>query len=273
MSAPGIQQSPSDFTPRQRVRGLVVLTLVCALCGYLSVSLVRYVWADPTMPLVVRAAVIALCSLLLAVVAYLAGGVVVRRIRTGRFFLTRDEVRMKNAETRDRLGAGKPFWPQARVWMIGWICLAMLSAFGIAALVAAARFCECSLKDTILLACLGLAFLAVPLWYAFRIIRRKVTTGSFLPSQQDWDKARAQCGRPQPLRQRIVLAGMYWIVALLWTWTAHHGSHRSVMGSVWVAPALWWFMAAVWTWQVFRPRAAQCAIDPGAPPSIRPPAA
>jgi hypothetical protein len=274
MSTSGIQHSPPDFTPRQRIRGFIILTIVCALSAYLSIHLVYFAWTHAEMPLALRAAVITISVLLLAGVAYLAGVVVARRIRTGRFFITRAEVLVKNAQMRDRLGAGKPFWPQARIWLVGWIFLAILASFGIGTLIAASRLCHCSLKDTALLAALGLACLALPAWYAFKSIRRKVTTGSFLPSQQDWDKAHAQCGRPQPPRQRILLAGLYWIVALLWTGTAlsHHTSRHSPLGPVWVVPALWWFAAAVWTWRVFRPRSSQCAIDPGMPPSIKPPA-
>jgi hypothetical protein len=274
MSESGIQQGISDFSAGQRLRRFVPFAVLLVFCPFLSYELARQAWSDPAMPIVLRAAYFAFSALLLFFFAYLFGSMLVRRIRTGRFLLTRADLLARNARIRERMGAGKPFWPQARVWLVGWILLAVLAAFGIAALVAAVHLCKCSLSETALLAALGLVFLVLPGMYVVKAIRRKYKTGSFLPSVEEIDQARAKCAQPKPLRQRILLAGIYWLVALLWTWTAlsRHTHHHVVFGSVWALPAMWWMVAALWTWQMFRPRSAQCAIDPGLPPTIKPPA-
>jgi hypothetical protein len=275
MGESGIPQDNSDVSARRRWRGFIVAGILLTFCAYLSIQLARLAWADTGMPVALRAVTIALSALTFIIAAYFVGTVVVRRIRTGRFFLTRAEALAKRAQIRERMGAARPFWPQARIWLVGWIFLAILASFGIGTLIAAFHLCHCERTETILLAALGLVFLALPGLYVFKAIRRRLKTGSFLPSPEEFDQATARCAQPKPLRQRVLLAGLYWLIALVWTSTAlpsRHAHHHVVFGSAWVLPAMWWMVAAVWTWQVFHPRSPQCAIDPGMPPSIKPPA-
>lgn len=273
MSESGIQQEISDFGTKTRLRGFILPGILLAFSAYFSIQLARRAWTDATMPVLLRAITITVSALLVTIVASIGGSLIVRRIRTGRFLLTRAEVLAKRAKMRDHLGAGKPFWPQARIWLIGWVLLSIVTAFGIAALVAAARL-KCKLPGTILLAALGFALLALPGLYVFKAIRRKRKTGSFLPSMEDLDKARAKCAQPKPIWLRILVAGTYWITALVWTIPAltRHTSHHRTFGSSWALPAMWWMMAAIWTWQIFHPRLPQCAIDHDILPSIKPPA-
>jgi hypothetical protein len=274
MSEAATQQNLPEPASRQRILGLIVLSVVCALAAYLSYSLASLAWTGRQMLLVLRGALLALSLLFLVGAVWLPATVIVRRIRTGRFFFTPAETAAKRARIRERMGAEKPFWPQARIWLPGWIFLSILAVFGVAVLTEAFRFCQCGLTPALLLAALGVTLLALPGWYAFKAARRKVKSGSFLPSQQDFDQARAKCAQPKPLRQRILLAGLYWIVALMWTWSAfeRHRPYHGLFGSASGAAAMWWVAAAVWTFQVFRPRAPQCSLDLNQPPSIRPPA-
>jgi hypothetical protein len=69
------------------------------------------------------------------------------------------------------------------------------------------------------------------------------------------------------------MAGVYWLVAALWTTSAlvHRHRHSSDLFSPWLLAGLWWFLAALWTWQLFRPRAQQCDFpDQSDPLSISP---
>jgi hypothetical protein len=274
MSESGIQKDSSDFSAGQRIRGVIVAGIVLVMSAFFSFELTRQAWTDTKLPVALRAFTLTISTLLFAFVAWFCGRLVVRRIRTGRFFLTRAEIRAKRAQARDRMGAGKPFWPQARFWLVGWILLAVLAAFGIGTLVAAVLVRDGGLTGSILLASLGLAFLILPGWYVVKAVRRKRKTGNFLPSQEEFDQTFAKCAQPKPLRQRILLAALYWTVALIFTGTAlFRPTHdHPVFGSPWVLPAMWWAVAAVWTLQVFRPRASQCDLDSGLPPSIKPPA-
>jgi hypothetical protein len=275
MSESGRQQSSTDFSTGQRTRGILLAGILLALSAFLSVQVAREAWTDPKMSVALRVFALTLSALLFAVVSWVCGTLIVRKIRTGRFFLTLAEIRAKRAQALDRMGAGKPFLPQAHYWLFGWAILAIFVALGTSALVAAARLREGGLIGTIFLATLGLALLALPGWYAYKAVRRKQKTGNFLPSQEELDRSRVRCAQPKPLRQRILLAAMYWIVALIFTGSAlsHHSNEHSVFGSAWVLPAMWWAVAAIWTLQVIRPRTSQCGFDSGLPPSIKPPAA
>jgi hypothetical protein len=274
MSESGIQQDFSNFSAGQRIRGIIVAGIVLAASGFLSVQLACQAWTDAKMPVALRIFTLTLSALLFAFAAWFLGSLIERRIRTGQFFLTRAEISAKRAQARERMGAGKPFWPQARFWLPGWILLAVLAALGIATLVAAVLVRDGGLTGTILLATLGLAFLVLPGWFVLKAVRRKRKTGNFLPSPQEFDRALATCARPKPLRQRILLAALYWIVALIFTGSAlsRHSRFHGAFGSPWALPAMWWAVAAIWTVQVFRPRSSQCDLDSGLPPSIKPPA-
>jgi hypothetical protein len=274
VSESGIQQGISDYSAGQRIRGIIVAGIVLAISAFFSFQLTRLAWTDAKMPVALRASALTFSALLFAVVAWVFGTLIVRRIRTGRFFLTLAEVRAKRAQAFDRVGAGKPFWPQARFWLLGWSFLAILAAFGVATLVAAALVRDGGRTGTILLAAIGLVLLVLPGWFAFKAVRRKLKTGNFLPSQEEIDRSRSRCAQPKPLRQRVLVAVMYWIVALLFTGSAlsRHSHDHSAFGSPWVLPAMWWAVAVIWTLQIFQPRASQCAIDPSLPPSIKPPA-
>jgi hypothetical protein len=274
MSEPGVKQDiPDSRTERRRVWGFLVVALLLAFLAYFSIQLAWVTWADRELHLPVRVMSLAVSVFVIALFTYVVGSPLLRKVRTGRFLMTPAEARAKRAEISSCIGAGKPFWPQARFFLIPWFFLAMLAAFGIAALIAAARSCLCLLTRNLLLAALGLALLALPGWYVFKGVSRKRSTGSFLPSEDELAKARAQCAQPKPLRQRILLAGMNSIPAVLWTYSAliGHTRHHSAFGSVWGTAAMWWILAGLWIWQLFRPGLSQCAYDPDAPPSIKPP--
>ena len=189
-----------------------------------------------------------------------------RKWKTGRFLLTRDEAMAKHAEYRKKMGAGKPLGPQAKYWIFPLVLMAVLFGLGVGAIVASTCTCsdgsQFSLRLRLLLWALAATLMVLPGWFAFKTIQRKVKTGSFLPSQEELAKARAKCAAPKPLKQRILLAALYWLVAILWTipvFRGHPHSGSSVFPP-WTLAALWWLAAAVWTAQIFRPSRPQCAL-------------
>jgi hypothetical protein len=257
------QPDLSDYTPRQRVGQVLVLILLIMILSLGGVSMLWQARAEHELFFSVRALLLVTAVLMLLGAAGLFIAPIKRKLSTGRFFLTRAEVLARRAEVRARMGAGKPFWPQARPWIVGWAILALLAGLGITTLVLAVRSCDCGWKLSGLLLALAATLLFLPAFFTVKSVLRKRKTGSFLPSQEELDKARSKCAQPKPLRQRIVLAGFYWLIALLWTFSAfgHHGSYQGIFGSKWIAPALWWLVALIWTWQIFYAPASQCAID------------
>jgi hypothetical protein len=267
------QHNLSNYTAGQRVGQVFVTSLLIVVLLLGGVSMLWQVRAEPELFFPMRALLLATAALLFLSAAAIIISLTKRKLSTGRFFLTRVQVLAKQAEIRARMGAGKPFWPQARPWLVSWAVLAVLAGFGIAILVLAIRSCDCGWRVPGLLLALAATFLFLPAFFTVKSVLRKRRTGSFLPSQEEIDKARSKCVQPKPLRQRILLAGSNWLVALLWTFSAfrHHGSNQGIFGSQWIFAALWWLIALIWTWQVFYPSASQCAIDPEVPLSIKSP--
>ena len=264
-----------EFTARQRLAIVASLALMAGILLLVGSHILRDAWVGRNASFGLCAINLALALLLLVPGAAMVLLPIRRKLRTGRFLLTRAEILAKRAESRARMGAGKPFWPQARDWVALWAILAVLAGFGIAALIAAIRFRESGGALPELLLLLAAALLLLPAHTAVKAVLRKRRTGSFLPSQEELDKARAKCARPKSLPQRIAVAGIFWLMALIWTSSllSRHRPYHGIFGSVWVVIALWWIVALIWTWRIFHPAASHCSIDPEEPLSIKPPEA
>lgn len=264
------QQPPQDYSPKQRLRIVLILLIVTAILLFLAwqiVSTAQTLFLDSPW---IRAAMFSLAVLIVALPIYLIAVMLHRKCKTGRFLLSPAESAAQRARIHAKMGAGKPFLPQAKYWS-GLIFLLVLCGIGAtAAIVAAIKLCGC--PDThgirILLLSLAAVCLFPPGLVLFGAIRRKRKTGYYLPSQEDLAAARAKCGMPKPLWQRILLPVMFSINGVLYTTSALSHNHIGHTPSYerWALAAVWWLLTAVWIMQAFRP--STCAIQ--SPPDTTP---
>jgi hypothetical protein len=257
-----------QFTLYQRLFAYILMISMPVLLGWLSVRIAQMALALSDAGWWIRGPLLVLSGLLMLLALRLVVSLLRRKWKTGRFLLTGAEVAARQAEYRSRMGAGKPFWPQARCWIIPFLLITMLVVVGLGTIFTA--FClyrdRALLPLPILLVLLGAVLLALPARLLFKAIRRKLKTGSFLPSEQELAARRSRCAKPKSLRQRIALAAVWWFSAILWTDMAIGRQHHQ--GSAWVAAGMTWLAAFAWTWRVFRPSPSQCALPvaPQEPP-------
>jgi hypothetical protein len=233
------------------------------MLGYASYETLRLAWRDhASLGLLFAIPLSLFAVLMLALAAWIVIAPLRRKLKTGKFLLSRTESARKAAENWSKYGAGKPLRPQ--IWLLLVPALLSLLPLWIASLLIQAIVCDCVptrwgkgaliLLIAVLIGC-GLA-------YPFVLIRRKLRTGSFLPSQEELAKRRAKCAAPRPLRTRILMAGIWVFNATVWTYSAISHMHRP--HSDWSSPLFTagatWFAAAIWTWQVFRQQKSQCAL-------------
>jgi hypothetical protein len=262
MAETGSENAMQDFTVRRRIGGLTVLAVTAAALVYFSVQSVRVALADPTAPLWLRGPLFLASAALMILTLCIVVPPLHRKWEKGRFLMTRAEAAAKRAEYRSQMGAGKPLWPQARFWAVPCVLVLMLASFGVFALAGALMRCDCSRRFSGLLLLLAAVLFLLPGMFAFKAVRRKIKSGSFLPSQEELDKARARCAQPKSLRQRIWLAALWSFNALLWTGTALGRLHRhTATSSTWVVVAVTWMAAVLWIWQVFRASPPQCSLS------------
>jgi hypothetical protein len=255
-----------EFTLRKRLLSYLFLFFCLGVLAWMSVWSAQLALELSDLSWWIRGPFLAVCGLLAYLALYLAVTLVRRKWKTGRFLLTGPEVAARQAEYRSRLGAGKPFWPQARYWILPFFLLFVSLVLAIVAIVAAFYCRPFSRPNLILLSVGAPLLLALPFWFLYKSIRRKMKSGSFLPSEQELDASRARCAKPKSLRQRIALAAVWWFSAILWTDMAIGRQHHQ--GSAWVAAGMTWLAAFAWTWRVFRPSPSQCALPvaPQEPP-------
>jgi hypothetical protein len=275
MPEKGNREDDQDHSLSHRLGGGIVLVVLPAILVLSSVAFFKnalailhsdYDWWT-------RCALFAPSGLLMLLAVWLAVHPLRRKWKTGRFLLTRAEVAAKVAERRGKLGAGKPFRPQAGYWAFPLFLIAILLGLGIAAIVAGTSMCGCDDKDSrrlaIMLWLCAAILLILPGWFIFKTIRRKVKTGSVLPSQEELNRSFSRCGKVGSLRLRIAAAAMWWLVAIMWTVTSMRGHHADRLGLGWVTAVFGYAAAILWTLQIFRPSTPQCALSvvPHEPPA------
>lgn len=254
--------SSENFPFRRRLAELAAILLLAGLALFFSVHSIRQALTDPELSPWLRGLLFVVSGLMIAFAGSLIVSPLQRKWKTGRFFLTPAEAAAKRAEYRSLMGAGKPFGPQMRFWILPAALMLMLAGIGIFALVAAFNLCNCDRNLRLPALLFAALFLALPGFCAFKIIRRKMRTGSVLPSQQELDRARAKCATPKSLRQRLLMAGIWCFIAVMWTTSAVERLHRHSATTVtWVNVGVGWLAAAIWTWQLFRPQRPLCALD------------
>jgi hypothetical protein len=260
-----VSQVPQDQTRSPLTPTVILLIILLGGFPYLAVQGARVALDLSGGPLWLRIPIWATAGLLMAIPLWFAFILLRQKIRTGRFLLDRAQIAARRAETVNKVGAGKPFWPQAGTWLIPFLVGAFLLGLGIVAIAAAIEFGRPSrgLFTTLLAA--GALFLFIPSRMAFQFIRRKFKTGSYLPSDEELAAVRLRGGRLLPLWQRILFASIMLLNAGLQTYMLVgrlHSGH-GIGHSLWAVP-LWWVVSFYWGWQVFRPR-PQGAIPPATP--------
>ena len=210
-----------------------------------------------------RLQLLALFSLLVFFYLLLIIVLLRRKWTTGRFILTREESMAKQEAVWNKLGAGKPFRPQAKYYAVLVILLLIFPVLAILPHSILKNFGgRPPLFLLILFIVLIATILALPAWVILKMIRRKLKTGSVLPSQEEIANARARSRKPQPLWIRIVAAAMNVLAAEIMTLVPvmSYLQHRTP-DYFWCGMAVfWWFLAAFWIRQVFRPIQPLCAL-------------
>jgi len=242
--------------------GFLNLLILSALALYFACDLMRIGFSDVDNPLWFKAVSAAFSLLVLVAMAALAVVLIRRKIGTGSFLASPEDRLSSQARFEAKVGAGKPFWPQAGYWVLPAFFIAILLVADAGIILLAVNFLGCNWKLTATFGFIGLCLLALPGYVVFKFARRKIRTGSFLPSQEEMKANRAKCAQPKPLRTRILLVVCYLLPAVLFTSSAL--SHAHSTGSLlhrWILAVIWWWIAGVWIWQVFRPASA-CCPDP-----------
>jgi hypothetical protein len=202
----------------------------------------------------VRVSLLSLAAVLMVPPIYMAASLGARKWKTGRFLLTREEAAAKRAEVFGKMGAGKPFGPQAWIWVFPVVFGAMFLGLGILAIVGAVVVGGSSVPFGIVFSAVAALLLFIPGRMVFKAIQRKLKSGSFLPSVEEIDKVRANRAKPGKRWQWILAAGLAWLNVVIWTVNPflQHSRHRPPFGLTWMPAVMWWLTALIWTWQAFR---------------------
>ena len=270
------QKTSTEYTLKQRLQAGLALFLLMGFLVFLAWQFADAALDYPHAWIWLRGTAFSLAALMMALPIYMIMVMLRRKWKTGRFTLPRAEAVARQAAIWNSMGAGKPLWPQLKVWSVTIILLLICCVGAVVCIVVAFRLCSCpdsrGLRN-LFLALAGLC-LILPAWTLFSAIRRKRKTGYYLPSQEEIAERRAKCGMPKPLWQRILPAIMWSFNAVLFTWSAISHNHigHTPPHDRWILAAAGWFLAILCGWQVFRPSA--CAIlpptDADRPPSIMP---
>ncbi len=258
----------NELSRQRRLLSCVFMVGLPPSLGYLSVRIIATAWPLASgIGIFFQITNLLIGILVLALAVWMAVIPIRRKVRTGRFFPTSAEIAKERAKAWDKLGAGRPLAPQIWLWLIPVLVSAAFVALGIGAMALAACGCGHTRWAGGALFVLAAVIFCLGLVYPFVAIRRKLRTGSFLPSQEEFAKLRARCGKPLTFRQRLTAAIAWFLIALVWTWSivSHHHAYSGTFPP-WLVVVLSWICAAIYTWQLFRPSVPSCALPSDALP-------
>jgi len=272
MTEPGGPELVEDYTRAQRLRAVGISVFLIGLLVLISIRIGLWALDHPDESMWIRVSGFALSGLLMFGALRWLFALVRRKLRTGRFLMPQAEAQAIRAATLSKFGAGKPLRPQLWLVLTPWILSAAMVAAAGVLIWLGFNLCQCEGKlDLKLLGAfllLAMALLALPGILVYKSIQRKRKTGYFLPSEKELEANRAKCARPKSLKQRIVVAGINWIVAALYVGMAiwrHHLHRPPIFGSSWMLPLIWVGVALIWTMQIFSPAVPKRALPPVAP--------
>jgi hypothetical protein len=121
----------------------------------------------------------------------------------------------------------------------------------------------------IILAVSSVLFLSIPLVLFYRIFRRRMRTGSFLPAGDELIAIRKRRREPDPLWQRIAWVILTFYLAITFTYDALYGHHY--IGFKWFFAVLLWVSVVIFIKEIFRPskrKSLTCTVlnEPQTPP-------
>ena len=208
-------------------------------------------------------------ELLLAILVVLVRRVLQKR-KTGSFILSYTDQVEQWRTKYENYGPGKPFLPQSSYWLTSiFLALVLLTFDAILFYLWYSIWQLAGITSSlnwffIVLILLLLAVpLLFPLWFVFSTLRRKVKTGSFLPTTEEmrnryvkiFKNARNSSVSSQQSWGPILLANLYCFVAMLFLFTPieKHLRHRPIsFFDTWMLPLCWVFMAVIWSWLGFK---------------------
>lgn len=94
-------------------------------------------------------------------------------------------------------------------------------------------------------------FMIIPSILLFRMCRRKLKYGTFLPSGEELRRVRVRRKRPKVLWKRVTVAVCYWGIASTSTMSAVESSHGTAFR--WGMAAFMWMVAILFTISIFQP--------------------
>jgi hypothetical protein len=249
-------QNGNQYSPKQLWGAGLVVTLLIGLMSFGGVKLVLVAFGAGEMPWLWRGLILVFSAGVLFLPCLMLRGLGKRKLTTGRFLLGPAEARRKRAETVAKLGAGQPLKTQIVFWLLPLLFSAFSLAVSAAILISQSSWCDC--EPRVKWSFYGLAgfFGIMGLIYPALCVWRKVKTGSFLLSNEKIRARMAKCGAPKPRWQRILVPSVFWLDAVLFTWSAIRKHPTSA--NAWMMAGLWCVAAVLWTLQSVRPAKAQC---------------
>jgi hypothetical protein len=270
------KQQMEDRLRRSQMVGIVFLIVLSLLFatflvqGLLHGNSLLASLPNPDRSIIAFLVVALFCEILLLCL-YAFATTLHRKIRTGSFFLSRAARAEKLKTDLEKYGPGKPFWPQSSYWITCAAASLVLLTLGAILLLTARSTWQSGclpgpiswLIGSLFLLLVGL-LLAAPVWIAFTVIRRKVQTGSFLPTTEEMRKryiklAQKSC-RPATQQWLAILNANLWsLVAIIHLSTPILRSlrHRPVDHYSFVLSVVWPVLAVFWIWRAFQPSPCQ----------------
>lgn len=234
-----------------------VVFLAVLVVSFIAISRIALESGSPFL----HAQIFTMIGLMVFLFLFVITALLHKRWKTGRFLPTPAEREKKRNEYLEKVATGKPIgWTVGRevfriIFFSTFCTIPLLIAFPYGSISRLTAQHGRSNFPLIMLLVLAGISLGIPSFFLFKIMCRKVKTGSFLDSRDESAKMRDRYTRPVPLWKRILIAVAFLSIAVLATVIPvfNHLSHQTILDlQIWV-PAPFWFMAAFLTWQLFRP--------------------
>ena len=162
---------------------------------------------------------------------------------------TQQKIRIRIEKWNARLekyGPGKPFWPQSQYWVIRTVVSLFLIALAGMWQVGFRAVWQCDRSIETMFPMLSVILLIPVFWFLFVDIRRKIKTGSFLPTPEEMRKNRTRAIRPIKQSTEILNANL-WVLASAISLQGQivHYLHHGAVNFIWLVLSLFWVVLAI----------------------------